>query len=122
MSRPWTAEAALPGGDFPNARFETEVDDARERWKFLDPDQALRLVSAYGSRLHRLLGEASEKADLGQSFGSDLTEAEVRYLMTREWARFPDDVLWRRSNLGLTIGSEDRARLAAFMATQTAVP
>ena len=122
MSRPWTAEAALPGGDFPNARFETEVDDARERWKFLDPDQALRLVSAYGSRLHRLLGEAKEKADLGQSFGSDLTEAEVRYLMTREWARFPDDVLWRRSNLGLTIGSEDRARLAAFMATQTAVP
>jgi glycerol-3-phosphate dehydrogenase len=116
MSRPWTAEAALPGGDFPSARFEAEVDDARERWKFLRPDQALRLVSAYGSRLHQVLGETKEKADLGQSFGPDLTEAEVRYLMTREWARFPDDVLWRRSKLGLTMSPEDRERLAAFMA------
>lgn len=116
MSRPWTAQAALPGGDFPNARFEAEVDDARERWKFLGPDQALRLVSAYGSRLHQVLGEAKGKADLGQSFGPDLTEAEVRYLMTREWARFPDDVLWRRSKLGLTMSPEDRERLAAFMA------
>ncbi|WP_298254151.1 glycerol-3-phosphate dehydrogenase [Bradyrhizobium sp.] len=122
MSRPWTAEAALPGGDFPIARFETEVDEARERWKFLTTGDALRLVSAYGSRLYQVLGEAKQKADLGQSFGPDLTEAEVRYLMTKEWARFPDDVLWRRSKLGLTMSPEDRERLAAFMVTQPAVP
>ncbi len=116
MSRPWTAQAALPGGDFQQAQFETEVEDARERWKFLRTDQALRLVSAHGSRLHQVLGEAREKADLGLSFGSDLTETEVRYLMTREWARFPDDILWRRSKLGLTISPAERERLAAFMA------
>jgi glycerol-3-phosphate dehydrogenase len=117
MSPPWTAQAALPGGDFPASQFETEVEEARERWKFLGADQALRLVSAYGSRLHKVLGEAKASADLGLSFGPDLTEAEVRYLMTKEWARFPDDILWRRSKLGLTMSPEDRERLAAFMAT-----
>jgi glycerol-3-phosphate dehydrogenase len=122
MSRPWTARAALPGGDFPLSRFEAEVDDARERWKFLNADQALRLVSAYGSRLREVLGEAKAKADLGQEFGPDLTQAEVRYLMTKEWARFPDDILWRRSKLGLTMDPADRERLAAFMAAQPALP
>jgi glycerol-3-phosphate dehydrogenase len=116
MSRPWSAHAALPGGDFPPQSFDTEVENARERWKFLTSDQALRLVSAYGSRLHRVLGEAKEKADLGPSFGPDLTGAEVRYLMAEEWARFPDDILWRRSKLGLTIAPAQRERLAAFMA------
>ena len=116
MSRPWSASASLPGGDFPEERFEAEVEDARERWKFLTADQALRLVSAYGSRLHQVLGEAKAKTDLGESFGPDLTGAEVHYLMAKEWARFPDDILWRRSKLGLTIEPTERERLAAFMA------
>jgi glycerol-3-phosphate dehydrogenase len=117
MSPRWTAYAALPGGDFAWARFEIEVDRARERWRFLTEDQARRLVSAYGSRLDSVLGDASDRADLGPSFGSELTGAEVRYLMTCEWARFPDDILWRRSKLGLTMGPQDREALAAFMAT-----
>jgi glycerol-3-phosphate dehydrogenase len=117
MSPRWSAQEALPGGDFQAERFEAEVEAARERWKFLTPDQALRLVSAYGSRLHQVLGEARAKTDLGQSFGADLTEAEVRYLMTKEWARFADDILWRRTKLGLTMGSAEREQLAAFMAS-----
>ncbi len=119
MSPRWTAHAALPGGDFPHERFETEVERTRERWKFLTGDQALRLVSAYGSRLDAVLGNAKDAADLAPTFGPDLTGAEVRYLMAREWARFPDDILWRRSKLGLTMGHADRERLAAFMATVT---
>ncbi len=117
MSPPWTADAALPGGDFPWAQFETEVERARERWRFLTEDQAQRLVSAYGSRLDSVLGDARDRADLGPTFGPELTGAEVRYLMAREWARFPDDILWRRSKLGLTMGPADRERLTAFMAT-----
>src|SRR5579871_73980 len=119
MSRPWTAQVALPGGDFPHSRFEAEVEDARERWKFLTTGEALRLVSAYGSRLAEVLGEAKTRDELGQSFGQDLTEAEVRYLMTKEWARFADDILWRRSKLGLTIETADRERLGAFMAARS---
>jgi glycerol-3-phosphate dehydrogenase len=122
MSRRWTADAALPGGEFASLRFETEVEDARERWTFLSENQALRLVSAYGSRLHQVLGEARDKADLGPEFGPELTGAEVRYLMAKEWARFPDDILWRRSKLGLTMEPADRERLAAFMAAQSVLP
>jgi glycerol-3-phosphate dehydrogenase len=117
MSPRWTAHAALPGGDFPSVQFEMEVERARERWRFLTEDQAGRLVAAYGSRLDSVLGDARDKADLGPSFGPELTGAEVRYLMAREWARFPDDILWRRSKLGLTMGPADREALAAFMAT-----
>jgi glycerol-3-phosphate dehydrogenase len=117
MSPRWTARAALPGGDFAWTKFDLEVERTRERWKFLAEDQAVRLVSAYGSRLEAVLGEASERADLGEDFGPELTAAEVRYLMAREWARFPEDILWRRSKLGLTMSRSDHERLAAFMAT-----
>jgi glycerol-3-phosphate dehydrogenase len=116
MSPRWTAHARLPGGDFAWAKFDAEVDRARERWRFLDSDQASRLLSAYGSRLEKVLVDARESADLGEAFGPDLTAAEVRYLMRGEWARFPEDILWRRSKLGLTMSSADRERLATFMA------
>jgi glycerol-3-phosphate dehydrogenase len=116
MSRPWTAGAALPGGDFAWQRFDGEVDTACDRWRFLSEAQAQRLVAAYGSRLSAVLGEARSCDDLGPSFGPELTGAEVRYLMQSEWARFPDDILWRRSKLGLTMPSADRDALAAFMA------
>ena len=78
--------------------------------------QAQRLVGAYGSRLVDVLGDARDRTDLGPGFGPELTGAEVRYLMSHEWARFPDDILWRRSKLGLTLPSQDKEALAAFMA------
>ena len=120
MSPRWTAKTPLPGGDFDWAKFEDEVDEARAHWKFLGEQQARRMVAAYGSRLVSILGEAKEKSDLGPAFGPDLTGAEVRYLMTKEWARFPDDILWRRSKLGLTMPAADREALAAFMAQTSA--
>jgi glycerol-3-phosphate dehydrogenase len=116
MSPRWTANAPLPGGDFTWPQFDREVDLARERWRFLSEDHARRLVAAYGSRLKAVLGDAKSRADLGPAFGPELTGAEVRYLMACEWARFPDDILWRRSKLGLTMPSGDREALTAFMA------
>jgi glycerol-3-phosphate dehydrogenase len=117
MSPRWTAKAPLPGGDFAWERFDWEVAAVRDRWRFLSETEAQRLFAAYGSRLAAILGEARSRADLGQSFGEALTEAEVRYLMTNEWARFPEDILWRRSKLGLTMSAEETAALAAFMRT-----
>jgi glycerol-3-phosphate dehydrogenase len=116
LGQRWTAGAPLPGGDFAWDRFDAEVEAARERWRFLTQPEAQRLVGAYGSRLMEVLGEAKSRAELGQAFGPALTEAELRYLMTREWARFPDDVLWRRSKLGLTMPPAAREALTAFMA------
>jgi len=117
MSARWTAHAPLPGGDFAWDRFDSEVDEVRDRWRFLGEEQARRLVAAYGSNAKAILGDAREPSDLGPAFGPELTGAEVRYLMQKEWARFPDDVLWRRSKLGLTMPQSDRDALAAFMAT-----
>ncbi|WP_038378723.1 glycerol-3-phosphate dehydrogenase, partial [Bradyrhizobium elkanii] len=116
MTPRWTATVPLPGGEFAWQRFETEVEIARDRWRFLGEAQARRLVAAYGLNARDVLGDARETADLGPAFGPELTGAEVRYLMRREWARFPDDVLWRRSKLGLTMPQADRDALAAFMA------
>jgi glycerol-3-phosphate dehydrogenase len=117
MSPRWTASAPLPGGDFAWDRFDAQVDAARERWRFLNEAQAHRLVAAYGSRVSVILGDAKDRADLGPRFGPELTGAEVRYLMSNEWARFADDILWRRSKLGLSMPASDRDALAAFMAT-----
>ncbi|EGP09924.1 glycerol-3-phosphate dehydrogenase [Bradyrhizobiaceae bacterium SG-6C] len=112
----WTEAAPLPGGDFAQESFDDQVDDARERWTFLGEHHARRLVAAYGTRIDQILGAAKSMDDLGPRFGDDLTGAEVRYLMKDEFARFADDILWRRSKLGLNMSGQDRDALAAFMA------
>jgi glycerol-3-phosphate dehydrogenase len=119
MSARWTAKAPLPGGEFAWGRFDNEVENVRERWRFLGEEQARRQVAAYGSKVEAILGDAKASSELGPAFGPELTGAEVRYLMQKEWARFPDDILWRRSKLGLTMQPEDRDALAAFMAAAT---
>jgi glycerol-3-phosphate dehydrogenase len=111
----WTAGAALPGGDVPHDGIDALVRRARGLWPFVAETNVARLVRAYGTRLDRVLGEAKDIAALGERFGDALTAAEVRYLMRHEFAETADDVLWRRSKLGLRIGAEDAARLGQFM-------
>lgn len=113
---PWTATAPLPGGDFAFHAVETEIAQARRTWPFLDDRHARRLVRAYGTRILRILGDAKTQSDLGICFGADLTEAEVRYLMAEEWAQEVDDILWRRTKLGLHFTPDQRATLSRFMA------
>jgi glycerol-3-phosphate dehydrogenase len=112
----WTGDSHLPGGDFPWDGVDALIAMTRATWPFLDAAQARRLARAYGTRVNRVLDDARRSGDLGESFGAGLSEAEVRYLMQREWARTADDVLWRRSKLGLRITASERARLAEFMA------
>jgi glycerol-3-phosphate dehydrogenase len=115
-SRPWTARVPLPGGDFPYNGVEAQVALALRTWPFLDEQHAHRLVRAYGTRIGDILGKADSHEALGMRFGADLTEAEVRYLMTKEFAVDADDVLWRRSKLGLRFTDIERAALQRFMA------
>ena len=119
-TRPWTAPKAvspspLPGGDFVYDGIETLIERTRRTWKFLTADHARRLVLAYGTRVERVLGKATGLDDLGLRFGADLTAAEVRYLMTKEWALSAEDVLWRRSKLGLRFTEAQTAVLDRFM-------
>jgi glycerol-3-phosphate dehydrogenase len=112
----WTAQAPLPGGDFPWDGIEALFARAGGLWPFLNEGHARRLVAAHGTRLDRILGQAKRLEEVGPWFGTELTGAEVRYLMRCEWAERAEDVLWRRSKLGLRLGAEERAKLERFMA------
>ncbi|MDP1732232.1 MAG: glycerol-3-phosphate dehydrogenase [Devosia sp.] len=112
----WTRDAHLPGGDFPVTGFDALADRLQARYPQLDPKLTRRLTRLYGTKAGALLGDAAEAGDLGQHFGADLHAREVDYLMANEWARTADDVLWRRTKLGLRVTPEDKARLSAYMA------
>jgi glycerol-3-phosphate dehydrogenase len=115
VRRNWTAKSSLPGGNIAHDRVDDLVAQARRRWPFLTEGHARRLVRAYGTRIEQVLGNAPDLAALGPRFGGDLTGAEVLYLMTNEWAQTEDDVLWRRSKLGLRHTPAEREALARFM-------
>ena len=111
----WTAQAPLPGGDFSYDGIEELIADVRSQWPFLSEPTATRMVRAYGTRINRILGTAKSLGELGPNFGADLTAAEVRYLMQHEWALTADDVLFRRTKLGMRLSKAERERLHTFM-------
>jgi glycerol-3-phosphate dehydrogenase len=116
MSGAWTGDAPLPGGDVPGDDIEAYISDFSARHAFLSPDVVRRLVRAYGTRAEQVIGAAKSLADLGRDFGAGLSEAEVRFLAEKEWARSADDVLWRRSKLGLHIPAEAEREIEAALA------
>jgi glycerol-3-phosphate dehydrogenase len=111
----WTAGAPLPGGDFPHDRFDEVVSNLLALHPYLHRNHAVRLVRSYGTRSARVLDGARKSADLGPVFGADLTEREVSYLTREEWAASAEDILWRRSKLGLRFSAAQKAALAGFM-------
>ncbi|KQQ12502.1 glycerol-3-phosphate dehydrogenase [Methylobacterium sp. Leaf122] len=118
----WTGTAPLPGGDMDGADFERFLARLVAERPFLPAATARRLARAYGTRLEHLLGDAQALSDLGETFGGDLSAREVDYLVRHEWARTPDDILWRRSKLGLRSGRTDVARLGRALANPSADP
>ncbi len=112
---PWTAKATLPGGDFAIGDGETHIRALMDRFPFLDRPWAHRLFRAYGTETARVLGHARRREDLGRDFGATLTEAEVRYLIAEEWATTAEDILWRRSKLGLRITAAQIEVLGTFL-------
>ncbi|MEJ6390499.1 glycerol-3-phosphate dehydrogenase [Gymnodinialimonas ulvae] len=114
----WTAGVPLPGGDFPVDGVQAQIGALMVAYPFLNDAWARRLVRAYGTEAKDILARADKAEDLGLAFGATLTEAEVRWLMTREYARNAADVVWRRSKLGLRMTADQIATLDAFMAEQ----
>lgn len=112
----WTATAALPGGDMDVSAVVALTAELMREHPFLSHEHADRLAHAYGTRATKLLGSATSMSDLGQSFGATLTEAEVRYLMNNEWAVTAEDVVWRRSKLGLRLSPAEIEALDDWMA------
>jgi glycerol-3-phosphate dehydrogenase len=114
---PWTAGSTLPGGEFAPDGFYALVAETIGRWPFLSEPHARRLVRAYGRRAERILKDAQSMDELGPRFTGDLTGAELRYMVEHEWAQTAEDVLWRRSKLGLTSTSEERTAISQFIAS-----
>lgn len=113
-AREVTRERAFPGGDIgPFADFLARV---RERWPFLGAVRSERMARAYGSRLFEMLAEVDDVAGLGEDLGAGLTMRELHWLRDREWARSADDVLARRTKLGLVAEPEVAARIEAVLA------
>nr|WP_325168731.1 glycerol-3-phosphate dehydrogenase [Paracoccus caeni] len=111
----WTAGVALPGGDFPVDGVDKLKQALLTEYPFLAAAWAGRLVRTYGIDSRQILNGATSTADLGRDFGATLTEAEVNWLIAKEFARTADDIVWRRSKLGLHLTEEQVTTLSDFM-------
>jgi len=111
----WTAGVTLPGGNFRVQDRDQLVTDLGRDYPFLTPRWALRLIKGYGTEARLILAAARKARDLGRDFGATLTEAEVIWLMDKEFARRAEDVVWRRSKLGLRLSADQVAALDDFM-------
>jgi glycerol-3-phosphate dehydrogenase len=109
----WTKAAKLPGGAL-GVGFDDFLEQIDARYRFLDWDNAARMARAYGSLLPTILGDAESMDDLGEHFGAGLTAREVDWLVANEWAKTSDDILWRRTKMGLLMSEEEQARFTAY--------
>ena len=116
----WTASAPLPGGDFPMQGTKAITDGLARDYPFLEAEWIDRLVKAYGTLAPQWLGSARSLGDLGTHFGHGLTAAETDYLIASEWARSSEDVLWRRTKLGLHFDAAQAEALADYIAIRIA--
>lgn len=117
-SEAWTAGVAMPGGDFAASTVETQLHNLQTDYPFLGPKWARRLFRAYGLECWILLGEAKTAADLGQDFGGTLTGAELRWMLSKEYAQTAEDVLWRRSKIGLHLSGEQVKTVENWISAQ----
>ncbi len=111
----WTATAPLPGGDFQGRDLPAMEAALANSHPWLPAPTRARLLRAYGTEVPALLGDAEGWQALGQDFGAGLTLREIEWLQREEWARTADDVLWRRSRLGLHMTQQQRDAVAAAM-------
>ena len=118
----WTGKAPLPGGDMEVTAIPALITELMRLYPFLTSAHANRLAHAYGTRARTMLGDAKSLGDLGQFFGATLTEREVKYLLANEWARTSDDIVWRRSKLGLRMSQAEMADLDAWLRRPQAAP
>ena len=117
LKEPWTANSSLPGGNFPVKDVVKLITKLRSDYSFLSEIRARRLIRAYGLNAWEILKGAKKLEDLGEQFGEILTQKEIDYLRKNEFALEVDDIIWRRTKLGLTMSGKDKKRLNAYLKT-----
>ena len=116
----WTGSTPLPGGDMqaskkPDEDFARFITHTKMRWPFLPDTLIRRLARTYGTRLSSVVGDAKSLADLGEDFGAGLSGSEVDYLCDHEWAKTVEDILWRRTKLGLHVPASTIEKLSQYL-------
>ncbi|MDF2690918.1 MAG: glpD [Gammaproteobacteria bacterium] len=109
MAKDWTAHTPLPGANF--SSFDEFCSHFKSDYAWLPEPMLNRLAKAYGTRCYELLQSAQSLEDLGIHFGADLYEAEVKFMINTEWAKSLDDIIWRRSKLGLFLTLAEQEQL-----------
>jgi glycerol-3-phosphate dehydrogenase len=117
----WTAGATLPGGDMPGADFAAFEAGLMDRHPWLPAALRHRYARAYGTRVEHLLAGAASLAELGPELAPQLHARELEYLYRVEWARSADDILWRRSKLGLHLPPSAAGAIQAWLEELVAV-
>ncbi len=122
---PWTSDASLPGGDLPGCAdpakaLEDFTAELAKKVPWLPPGLCQRLATSYGTRVHALLEGTASLKDMGEHFGVGLYAREIEFLQRTEWAQSADDILWRRSKLGLHMTEAQRQRVADWLAAEAA--
>ncbi len=111
----WTKTAPLPGGDFAIDEFELVCRNLQIDYDFLTADEARRYIKLYGTRAKNFLKNAKSYKDLGKSFSNSLYQSEVEYLINTEWAQTSEDILWRRTKLGLLFTKKEQQALEKWL-------
>lgn len=120
MKPAWTADTPLPGGDIANYDFAEFCQQLKKQYAWLPEKILLRYAKNYGTLIHELLKNTSSMTDLGIAFSSDLYQKEVEYLIQHEWAITSDDILWRRTKLGLLFSKDQEIKLKTWLNTRKA--
>jgi glycerol-3-phosphate dehydrogenase len=114
----WTLRQPLPGGDFPIDGADRLALDIQQEHAYLPASLIHRWVRSYGTRARSFLSNASALADLGTDFGHGLYAVEADYLVDHEWAQSAEDILWRRSKLGLRFNTEEAQKLEDYIVSR----
>ena len=114
----WTAGSYLPGGNFKVSEFDELVHKLKNEYNFLETSLAERFIRSYGTNAWVLMDGVLKKADMGQEFGCSLYECEVNYLIEHEWAECADDIVWRRTKLGIKLSKEEKSILEKWISAR----
>ena len=118
MGPAWTKSCVLPGGEL-NGDRDDYAAKLRRRYPFISESLARHYARTYGSNSELILGNSSRLDELGEDFGHEFYEAELRYLVDHEWVRRLDDALWRRTKLGMWLDAGQESRIAAWLTKYT---
>ncbi|APO70977.1 glycerol-3-phosphate dehydrogenase 2 (plasmid) [Rhizobium gallicum] len=117
MGGDWTEKAPLPGGEIPNADYETFANSLRDAYPWMPRKLVHHYGRLYGARTKNVIAGATGIQGLGRHFGGQLYEAEARYLVATEWAATAEDILYRRTKHYLHLSEAERAAFDEWFAS-----